>query len=111
MCCVLQVSELGVLGLVLDSMTHHSDIWNKYFNDFISYKLNLGCPGEVEGCRSPQGHIAQRILHTFFEQLHVYRASQRMAELHSYINVYQLSLAQMAALLRPLSKIQQVSKQ
>ena len=104
------MSVPGVIGLVLRSMSLYSDIWNKYFSDFVCYKLNLGCPGDDEASLSSQVDIAQRILHTFFEQLHVNQAPQRLAELHGYISIYQLSLAQMAALLRPLSRIQKVRK-
>ena len=104
------MSVPGVIGLVLRSMSLYSDIWNKYFSDFICYKLNLGCPGDDEVSLSSQGDIAQRILHAYFEQLHVHQAPQRLAELHCHICVYQLNLAQMAVLLRPLSRIQKVRK-
>ena len=80
-------------------MASDEDLWPRYFNDFIIFKLKL-C-GDAD-----EGDIAQLILHTYFQQIHSYDALKKVVELHSYVSVYQLSLAQMASILRPLNKLQ-----
>ena len=56
------------------------------------------------------GVIAQKILlTTLMHQLHSLEALERLIFLHTYLHVYQLDLARMAANLRPLSKLKEVS--
>ena len=107
---LFQAPNKQVLGLVLSSMYAHFDLWKRYFSDFVSSKLNLEPPSDVVGVALPQGDIAQRLLHTYFGQLHDLDPPHRLAQLHCYIRVYQLQLAQMATLLRPLSKIKEVRR-
>ncbi len=90
-------------------MFGQSDVWNRYFSDFVNYKLNLSRHGNVEGVCLPHEDISQRLLHTYFGQLHDMDPPKRLSLLHCYVRVNQLQLAQMATLLRPLSKIKEVS--
>ena len=53
--------------------------------------------------------IAQKILEAFFVQLHEQEAIQKLVILHTYLHVYQLDLAKMAGMFRPLNKIQKVN--
>ena len=53
--------------------------------------------------------IAQKILEAFFVQLHEQDAIQKLVILHTYLHVYQLDLAKMAGMFRPLNKIQKVN--
>ena len=107
---VVQVEEpkFDVLGVVLDSISLHSDIWNKYFDDYIYCKFSLESHGEVKCGFFPQRNIAHRILYVYFEELHRQSASLKLTELHCYLSIYQLSMTEMTALLRPLSKIEEV---
>lgn len=77
--------------------TNH--IWNCYLNDFIAQILHI----EVS-----KG-ISQDILRAFFTQLHDKAVFERVAQLHIYINIYQLDLPRMATVLRQLDHIQHVS--
>ena len=52
--------------------------------------------------------MAQQIMRTYFEQLHFLEMPNRLAQLHCHVSTYQLYLAQMATILRPLSKIGRV---
>ena len=102
-----------VIGLAVDAMASHQNIWQCYFNDFITHKLKLVDPGHAPQDHAPQDHaphgdIAQQILQTYFEQLHVSEMPKRMVELHCYVNVGHLFLAKMATTLRPLSSIAKV---
>ena len=87
--------------LAVEAMGRHFDLWQRYFDDFLLHKLRLG------GLRGEA--ISQRILHVFFGQLHEQGVIVRMVSLHCYIRIYQLNLAKMATILRPLNQIQQVS--
>ena len=92
-------------------MYAHFDLWRRYFSDFVSSKLNLEPPSDVVGVALPQGDIAQRFLHTYFGQLHDLDPLRRLAQLHCYIRVNQLQLAQMATLLGlPREKIKEVRR-
>lgn len=82
-------------------MGGHQELWQRYFDDFIRYKLRLN---------TGEGAISQEILKAFFGQLHQQEATIRMINLHVYIRVYQLDLAKMATVLRPLDKLQQMAR-
>ena len=81
-------------------MKVHSDLWQRYFDDFLLHKLQLGSLH----C----GAISQQILHVFFEQLHQEEALVRVVALHCYVHIYHLNLARMANILRSLNQIQRV---
>ena len=88
--------------LAVDAMSKHQELWPRYFSDFILHKMKLESEdGEGEG-------IAQKVLEAFFEQIHSHETLRRMAILHTYLHVYQLDLAKMAGMFRPLNKIQKV---
>ncbi len=90
-----------VLELVAKAMSNDVELWNRYFNDFVLLKLRLDSEDSVGG-------IAQQILHTFMSQLHGLEALDRVINLHAYLHVYQLDLAKMASVLRPLNKLHKV---
>ena len=86
--------------MALKAMEKHSDLWQRYFDDFLIQKLRLG------GIRGEA--ISQQILRVFFEQLHEQEAVSRVVLLHCYFHANHLDLAKMANLLRPLNQIEQV---
>lgn len=94
-----------MLSLAMDAMASDYGLWRCYFNDFVTLNLKLVDQGTTQ---TDQGEFAQQILHTFFEHLNDYEAPRRMAELHCYASIYQMNLAQIATILRPLSKIEMV---
>ena len=93
----------------MEAMAGNQNLWQCYFIDFITHKLKLVDPSHTPQGHTPQGDLAQQILHTYFEQLHFCDMPQRVVQLHCWFNVYHLFLAQMATILRPLSKIEGVS--
>ena len=88
----------------MEAISKHAELWPRYFSDFILHKMKLESSGSGEG----EG-IAQKVLEAFFEQIHSQETLQRMVILHTYLHVYQLDLAKMAGMFRPLNKIQKVS--
>lgn len=82
-----------VLGLSIGAMGSHTDLWDCYFNDFITHKLKL-----------EDNSIAQQILHKYFEKMdkQIHEASEKIAWVHCYVRIYQLRFAEMATTLRPL---------
>ena len=99
-----------MLSLAIHAMTSYQDLWLCYFNDFITHKLKLvdqdHAPSQDHSPRG--GDMAQQFLCTYFEELHFLEMPNRLAELHCNVSTYQLYLAQMATILRPLSKIGKV---
>ena len=93
------------LALAIDAMGSDPNLWNCYFNNFITHKLKLFDHGDIY-----QGNFAQKILHTFFKYLHDQKPSHKMARLHCYVRIYHLNLAQITTILRPLSKVEKVSE-
>ena len=94
-----QSDEKSFLPISLKAQQTNPIIWNCYFNDFIAQTLHV----EVS-----KG-ISQDILRAFFTQLHDKTMLERVAQLHIYINIFQLDLARMATVLRQLDHIQHVS--
>ena len=96
-----QSDEKSFLAHSLKAQEEDPEIWNYYFSDFIARTLHL---------ESREG-ISQRILRAFFLQLYDEKtALERAVQLHVYMNVYHLELAKMATVLRPLDRIQHVSR-
>lgn len=85
--------------LAVEAMGLDLDLWQRYFDDFLHYKLRLG------GLRGG-GAISQQILYAYFEQLHKQETMTRVVSLHCYIHTYHLT--KLANILRPLNQIQQV---
>ncbi len=90
-----------VLGLVARAMSGDVELWTRYFNDFVLHKLRLDSEDSAGG-------IAQQMLYTFMSQLHSLEALERIINLHAYLHVYQLDLAKLASILRPLNKLHKV---
>ena len=84
-------------------MSKEYELWNRYFNDFVLHKLQLDS-------EDSSGDIAQQILHTFLGQLHHLEALERIVSLHTYLHVYQLDMARIGTVLRPLNKLNEVVK-
>ena len=94
----LAVKAKEILVLAVEAMRLHPELWQHYFDDFLLHKLRLG------GLH--RGTISHQILHAFFRQMHMQEAVSRVVLLHCYSHVYQLHLAKMAKLLRPLDQIE-----
>ena len=86
------------------AMESNPELWDYYFNDFIARTLHLETGGKFEG-------ITQLILKAFFSQLYKEPTTlERVVQLHVYVSTYNLELAKMATVLRPLDRIQKVSQ-
>lgn len=96
----MQAPTPTAVVLAMEAISKHPELWPRYFSDFILHKMKL----ETDGGEG----IAQKILEAFFVQLHQQDALQKLIILHTYLHVYQLDLAKMAGMFRPLNKIQQV---
>ena len=83
-------------------MSGDNELWLVYFNDFMLHKLQLDSEDSPED-------IAQKILHSLLGQLHEFETLERVVSLHTYLHVYQLNLARMASVLRPLNKLNKVT--
>ena len=83
------------------AISKHNELWNRYFSDFICYKL------QVDSFNSSEG-IVQEILHTFLGHLHQLEARERIIRLHIQLNICQLDLAKLVSLFRPLDKLNMV---
>ena len=99
--CLLQAPKKEAVVVVLEAMSNHPELWDRYFGDFVLHKLRLESPEAGEG-------IAKDILYVYFGDLHHQESIMRIVGLHSYLHVYHLNLAKMAVMLRPLNKIQKV---
>ena len=88
--------------LAVEAMELYYGLWHHYLVDLLVHKLRLG--GHQGG-----GAISQQILCVFFKQLDKQEEISRVVSLHCYVHIYQLDLARMANILRPLNQMQQVS--
>lgn len=84
----------------VEAMGADEKIWKTYFTDFVAYKLKLGPENHTL-----QGNIAQQILYENLEDVHRHEMPLRLVLLHCSASVNHLDLAQLAAVLRPLSEI------
>lgn len=85
----------------MEAIQDNTDIWDRYFNDFVQHKLKLNSEESSE-------NVAQLILRTYLGQLNELDALSRIVTLHFYMQVHQLDLAKLACVLRPLNKLRQV---
>ena len=99
--CTQGSTSKQMLELVVRAMSNDVDLWIRYFNDFVLHKLRLDSEDSAGG-------IAQQMLYTFMSQLHKLEALERVINLHAYLHVYQLDLAKLASILRPLNKLHKV---
>ena len=99
--CTQGCTSKQVLELVARAMSDDVELWTRYFNDFVLHKLRLDSEDSAGG-------IAQQMLYTFMSQLHSLEALKRVIHLHAYLHVYQLDLAKLASILRPLNKLHKV---
>ena len=105
---LLQVFPRTVIGFAVEALTLDDSIWQCYFTDFISHKLDLLHPTLHKPL---QEDIAHQLLHAYFEQLHSCEMPQRLVELHCSASLKQLSLARMVThILCPLRKIKEVRR-
>ena len=102
---LIQIRPMQELGLAINAMDSDSSLWDCYLSEFITHKLKLPDQGDT-----PQGDIAEKILHTYFRYLQEKKAIHKIAELHCYVRIYQLNLGQIMTILRPLSKVEKVSE-
>lgn len=99
------VFQVHILGIAVDKMASDQSLWKDYFSDFIRHKLELVGPDS-----SAEENIAQQVWCTYFQELHNTEMPRRLIELHCYASIYHVSLARMATILHPLSKIDRVRK-
>lgn len=85
----------------IEAMANYPELWDRYFGDFVLHKLRLESPEAGEG-------IVKDMLYAFFGDIHRQDPLTKIVGLHTYLHVYHLNLAKMAATLRPLNKIQKV---
>ena len=106
----LQVCSEQILSIAVDKMASDQGLWEHYFTDFITHKLKLVGPDPYPNLYNDtqDDDIAQKVWHTYFEQLHKREMPQRLVELHCYANIYHVYLAKMAIILHPLEKIERV---
>ncbi len=93
--------KMEVMELIATAMTNDMKLWNTYFNDLVLHKLRLNSEDSAGG-------IAQQMLYTFMNQLHKLEPLERIINLHAYFHVYQLDLANLASILRPLNTLHKV---
>lgn len=91
-----------MIGVAFGGMAMQ-EFWQHYFSDFITYKLKL-----VDPSQDSQSDIAQQLLRAYFSQLHDKEMPHRVVELHCHVNVSHHFLAQIAAILRSLNKMEGV---
>ena len=95
-----QATPKECLVLAVKAMELHPDLWQRYYDDFLVYKLRLG------GLN--RGAVSQQILNVLFQQLHKQDAISHVVSLHCYTHIHHVDLVKMANLLQPLNQIQQV---
>ena len=83
-------------------MSTDTVIWNRYFNDFLFYKLGLNSEGYGES-------FAQQILHSLLYDVISGDSLNCLVSLHVYFHVFKLNISQVASVLRPLNKLDKVS--
>ena len=95
---------MSAVVLALKAMNDNSEIWRRYYRDFMSHKLKLSSvdPGEEA--------IAEKVLEMYFGDIfsESHDAQRKVVLLHSYVHIYQLDVSKMAGLFKSLSKIQRV---
>lgn len=97
------VSDQRVYHIV-NAISSNPDIWELYFTDFITHKLNLVRPD-----LSPdQGNLVQQFWDSAYIILQGCALPQRLAELHCCARKADVTLAQTATILYPMTNIQKV---
>ena len=86
----------------MQAVSNCSELWNKYFNDFVLHKLQLDYDD------SSEGFAQQILLIDFAKGLNQLDALKRIVSLHTLVHVYQLDLAKMVFTLRPLNTLKKV---
>jgi len=102
-CFLFQSEPKHYLVHSLEAMEANPELWDYYFNDFISHALHL-----EDSCRFED--ITQQILKAFFSKLYQEAMLERVVQLHVYNNMYHLNLAKMATVLRTLNRIQHAAR-
>lgn len=90
--------------MAITAMTSDRNVWQCYFKDFITHKLELVDPSDAP----QQGDVVSHILNIYFGELHSKKMPLKLVELHCHASIEHLSLAQMATSLRPLNKLERV---
>ena len=89
----------GCLEITASAMNEYRDrIWNRYFDDFVHYKLHL----------TPEASLlAIEILKAYIGPVTGRSALARLVSLHVRLHVYQMDLTKVTAVLKPISRMQQ----
>lgn len=90
------MEEKFLSTVAIKAMRKEDIIWKKYFNDFVYYYLHLNAaPDSLE-------YLLLQL--TFTDILRDY--NEKAVAAHCYLHLFQLSLAKLVILLRPLSQLQ-----
>ena len=93
---LLQAGEKYMSAVAIKEMQNDESMWQKYYNDFTNYFLHMSsAPNSIEH---------QLLQLTFDDVLHSYKEMKAIAA-HCYIHLYQLDLAKVVALLKPLGQL------
>jgi len=91
-----QVGEKSVIAVAVNEMQSDEKVWLKYYDEFVSEYLHMtAAPDSIE-------HKLLRL--TFDDALSSYSDMKAIA-LHCYMYLYQLDLAKIVALLKPLKQL------
>ena len=83
-------------AVAIKEMQNDENLWQKYYNDFTNYFLHMS---------SSPNSIEHKLLQlTFTDVLTTYSEMKPIA-IHCYIHLYQLDLAKVVALLKPLGQL------
>ena len=93
---LLQAGEKYMSAVAIREMQSDENLWQKYYNDFTNYFLHMS---------SAPNSIEHKLLQlTFNDVLKTYNEMKPIA-IHCYIYLYQLDLAKVVALLKPLGQL------
>ena len=85
-------------AIAIKEIQNDENLWQKYYNDFTSYFLRMS---------SAPNNIDHKLLQlTFTDVLRSY--SKKPIAAHCYVHLYQLDLAKIVALLKPLGQLHMV---
>jgi len=74
----------------------NEDLWQKYYNDFTNYFLHMS---------SAPNSIEHKLLQLTFDDVLSSYSEMKAIAAHCYIHLYQLDLAKVVALLKPLGQL------
>lgn len=87
-------------AVAIKSMLNNKDMWQKYYNDFISHYLHMSAtPDKIE----------YKLLRLTFDNAISSYSEMKAIAAQCYLHLYQLDLAKVVALLKPLGQLKPLS--